>query len=54
MEEGGEEESAFTPELPPSTLTGLSEGTHTYRLAQVRGDEAAFQMQSACLGDRRP
>lgn len=54
VEKGGEEESAFTLEPPPFTRTGLSEGTHTYRRAHIRGTRGAFQMQSACLGDTRP
>lgn len=48
VEKGGEEESAFTPELPPYTHTVLSEGTHTYRLAQVRGDEGGLS-DAVCM-----
>lgn len=48
MEKGGEEESAFTPELPPYTHTGLSEGTHTYRRAQVRGGEGGLS-DAVCM-----
>lgn len=48
VEKGGEEESAFTPELPPYTHTGSSEGTHTYRRAQVRGDKGGLS-DAVCM-----
>ena len=48
VEKGGEGESAFTPELPPYTHTGSSEGTHTYRRAQARGDEEGLS-DAVCM-----